>query len=71
MVPKRSDCQKWILYVQWVHNVIKKTQTNGTFTKDSIHNLGINTAFAPQLRIQAKTRNGLIENNPSYFLRVV
>ena len=58
-------------HVQWVHNVIKKTQTNGTFTKDSIHNLGINTAFAPRLRIQAKTRKGLIENNPSYFLRVV
>lgn len=71
MVPKQSDHQKWILYVQCVHNVIKKTQTNGAFTKDSIHNLGINTAIIPQLRIQPKVRKGLIENNPSYFLRVV
>lgn len=53
MVTERSDHYKRILYAQRVQNVIKKKKN--AFTKDSVQDFSINTAFAPQLRTQAKT----------------
>ena len=38
------------------------------FTKDSVQDFSINTAFAPQLRTQAKTWEGLVENMSSYLI---